>query len=232
MDYIRIKSTSQRDNGQQTEKLGIRNEELGIDDVKELLRDWIKLYPNSFASDVDFKIYQLENGDIIVRLHEDLSSMAVALLALYLETTGQQSVAYITIDDTEVVLKQNIGKRAKVFCELGIRNEGLGIDRGKVQSQCQNSDSKIKFVFEDNYCLDYDFERKPQPVKDGGHQFEEPEFTLPEEYESVVVGETVKKKIDEVLEDEGLTPKKLMWYFICGVIGLAIGFLIVYFTGR
>ena len=55
---------------------------------------------------------------------------------------------------------------------------------------------------------------------------------LPEEYESVVVGDIVKKEIDKVLEEEGLTPKKLMWYFICGIFGTAIGFLIVYLTGK
>ena len=78
MDYIRIKTTS----GDVTE--------FTVNEVKELLKDWIKLYPNSFASDVEFKIYQLADGDIIIELHEDLSSMAVALLVLYLETVRQQ----------------------------------------------------------------------------------------------------------------------------------------------
>ena len=112
-------------------------------EVKDLLKDWIKLYPNSFAPDVEFKIYQLADGDIIIQLHEDLSSMAVSLLVLYFETIShrvtespsrqglvaepiaynqqpiaynQQPKAYITIDDTEVLLKQNEGKRAMVFC--------------------------------------------------------------------------------------------------------------------
>ena len=67
-------------------------------------------------------------------------------------------------------------------------------------------------------------------MKDNELQFEETDFALPEEYESVVVGDVVKKEIDKVLEDDGLTPKKLMWYVICGVVGLAIGFLIVYLT--
>ena len=209
MDYIKICQQS-TDNGQQF---------LSINDIKELLRDWIKLYPNSFASDVDFRIYKLENADIIIRLHEDLSSMAVSLLVLYLGSTDnrQQTMdfvsAYISIDDTEILLKQNVGKRALLT------------------AHCSQL-TAIRILLEDNYVLDYDFERKPQPVKDSGLQFEELEFTLPEEYESVVVGDVVKKKIDEVLEDEGLTPKKLMWYFICGTIGLAIGFLIVHFMGR
>lgn len=205
MDYIRISQQS-TDNGQQT---------LSTNDVKELLKDWIKLYPNSFASDVDFKIYQLADGDIIIQLHEDLSSMAVALLVLYLKPTAnsQQPIAYISIDDTEVVLKQNIGKRAMLTTH-------------------GSQSTTIRILLDDNYVLDYDFERKPQPVKDSELQFEETEFTLPEEYESVVVGDVVKKEIDKVLEDEGLTPKKLMWYLICGAVGLAIGFLIVYLTGK
>ena len=216
MDYIKICQQS-TDNGQQF---------LSINDIKELLRDWIKLYPNSFASDVDFRIYKLENADIIIRLHEDLSSMAVALLVLYFGSTDNRQrttdlvSAYISIDDTEILLKQNVGKRAKLFCGQ------------QTTDNRQQTLSMVRILLEDNYVLDYDFERKPQPVKDSGLQFEEPEFTLPEEYESVVVGNVVKKKIDEVLEDEGLTPKKLMWYFICGTIGLAIGFLIVHFMGR
>ena len=232
MDYIRISQQS-TDNGQQT---------LSTNDVKELLKDWIKLYPNSFSPDMEFKIYQLEDGDIIIRLHEDMSSLAVALLVLYLESTrqqvnetisrdsesrsqqptansqwptanSQQPIAYISIDDTEVVLKQNIGKRAMLTTH-------------------GSQSTTIRILLDDNYVLDYDFERKPQPVKDSELQFEETEFTLPEEYESVVVGDVVKKEIDKVLEDEGLTPKKLMWYLICGAVGLAIGFLIVYLTGK
>ena len=225
MDYIRISQQS-TDNGQQT---------LSTNDVKELLKDWIKLYPDSFSPDMEFKIYQLEDGDIIIRLHEDMSSLAVALLVLYLESTrqqvnetisrdsesqsqqptanSQQPIAYISIDDTEVVLKQNIGKRAMLTTH-------------------GSQSTTIRILLDDNYVLDYDFERKPQPVKDSELQFEETEFTLPEEYESVVVGDVVKKEIDKVLEDEGLTPKKLMWYLICGAVGLAIGFLIVYLTGK
>ena len=217
MDYIRISQQS-TDNGQQT---------LSANEVKELLKDWIKLYPNSFASDVEFRIYHLTDGDIIIQLHEDMSSLAVALLVLYLGSTDnrQQATdfvsAYITIDDTEVLLKQNVGKRTKLFFR-----------QQTTDNRQQSSSVSVCFLLEDNYVLDYDFERKPQPVKDSELQFEETDFALPEVYESVVVGDVVKKEIDKVLEDEGLTPKKLMWYFICGVVGLAIGFLIVYLTGK
>ena len=231
MDYIRI--------GQQSTVNGQRST---VNDIKELLKDWIKLYPNSFAPDVEFKIYQLADGDIIIQLHEDLSSMAVSLLVLYFENisrqdtktprhqgllaepvevpmansqwsmvNGQQPTAYITIDDTEILLKQNEGKRAMVFCG--------------------QQPTAVRFLLEDNYVLDYNFEKRPQPVKESGLQFNEPEFVLPETYESVMVGDVVKKKIDEVLE-EGLTPTKLLIYFICGAIGLSIGFLIVYFMGK
>ena len=231
MDYIRIVQQSTVNSQQST-----------VNDIKELLKDWIKLYPNSFAPDVEFKIYQLADGDIIIQLHEDLSSMAVSLLVLYFENisrqdtktprlqgllaepvevpmansqwsmvNGQQQTAYITIDDTEILLKQNEGKRAMVFCG--------------------QQPTAVRFLLEDNYVLDYNFEKRPQPVKESGLQFNEPEFVLPETYESVMVGDVVKKKIDEVLE-EGLTPTKLLIYFICGAIGLSIGFLIVYFMGK
>ena len=258
MDYIRI--------GQQST---VNSQQSTVNDIKELLKDWIKLYPNSFAPDVDFKIYQLADGDIIIQLHEDLSSMAVSLLVLYFENisrqdtktprlqgllaepvevpmansqwsmvNGQQPTAYITIDDTEILLKQNEGKRAMVFC--GQRTTDNGQQTSSTTQKLRNSETQklnsqqltaVRFLLEDNYVLDYNFEKRAQPVKDCDLVFEEPEFSLPEEYESVRVGDVVKKKIDEVLE-EGLTPTKLLIYFICGAIGLSIGFLIVYFMGK
>ena len=228
---------------------------LTAEEVKDLLKDWIKLYPNSFAPDVELKVYQLADGDIIIQLHEDLSSMAVSLLVLYFETTvnRQQSTdvlhnsatqqlsnleAYITIDDTEVLLKQNEGKRAMVFCsrkDAESQSHRELVAESKVNGQKSMVKSQqptaVRFILEDNYVLDYNFEKRAQPVKDCDMVFEEPEFSLPEEYESVRVGDVVKKKIDEIL-DEGLTPKKLLMYFLCGAIGLGIGFLIVYFMSK
>ena len=223
------------------------------------------------------RIYQLADGDIIIQLHEDLSSMAVSLLILYFETIShrvtespsrqglvaeptansqqpiaysQQPIAYITIDDTEVLLKQNEGKRAMVFCSHRVTESpshqdavevptvnsqqtlGKSRDVAPVASENKMSDvASVRFILEDNYVLDYNFEKRAQPVKDCDMVFEEPEFSLPEEYESVRVGDVVKKKIDEIL-DEGLTPKKLLMYFLCGAIGLGIGFLIVYFMSK
>ena len=231
--------------------------QLTAKEVKNLLKDWIKLYPNSFAPDVEFKVYQLADGDIIIQLHEDLSSMAVSLLVLYFETTRQQDLvaeskvngqksmvnsqqptAYITIDDTEVLLKPNEGKRAMILCSQQdnktTRQQDL-VAESKVNGQWSMVNSQqstaVRFILEDNYVLDYNFEKRAQPVKDCDMVFEEPEFSLPEEYESVRVGDVVKKKIDEIL-DEGLTPKKLLMYFLCGAIGLSIGFLIVYFMSK
>ena len=248
MDYIRI--------GQQST---VNSQRSTVNDIKELLKDWIKLYPNSFAPDVEFKIYQLADGDIIIQLHEDLSSMAVSLLVLYLDNishrvtespsrqglvaepveasmvnsqwsmvNGQQPKAYITIDDTEVLLKQNEGKRAMVFCSH--RDAETPRHQGSVTEPVEVP-TAVRFLLEDNYVLDYNFEKRAQPVKNCDLVFEEAEFSLPEEYESVRVGDVVKKKIDEVLE-EGLTPTKLLIYFLCGAIGLSIGFLIVYFMGK
>ena len=244
MDYIRIKSQSRKvaksQSGDSSEPIA-NGQQLTVDEIKDLLKDWIKLYPNSFAPDVEFKIYQLPDGDIIIQLHEDLSSMAVALLVLYFETIRLQDYkttrlqdglvaesieAFITIDDTEVLLKQNEGKRAMVFC----RQQDNKTTRQQVESV--EATTSVRFILEDNYVLDYDFERRPQPVKDCEMTFEEIEFSLPEKYESVRVGDVVKKKIDEILEDEGLTPKKMLMYILCGAIGLSIGFLFDYFMGK
>ena len=264
MDYIRIKTTS-RDSETQSLRdatsvsmsmsMSMSASESTANDIKELLKDWIKLYPDSFSPDMEFKIYQLEDGDIIIRLHEDMSSLAVALLVLYLESTGkaavsesvsvsqssiansQQPIAFITIDDTEVLLKQNVGKRAMLFCETTSQqvNETTSRDT-ETQSQQPIANSQwptsVRFLLDDNYVLDYDFERRPQPVKNSGLQFEEQELTLPKDYDVVRVGNVVKKKIDKVLEDEGLTPKKMLIYLLCGAIGLAIGFLIVHFSAK
>ena len=239
MDYIRIKTTRLQDykttSGDVTE--------FTVNEIKDLLRDWIKLYPNSFAPDVEFKIYQLSDGDIIIELHEDLSSMAVSLLVLYFNSIRQQDdkttrqqvgwgaepIAYITIDDAEVLLKQNEGKRAMVFCS---RKDAESQRRKELVAETFEAPTSVRFLLEDNYVLDYNFEKRPQPVKDCDMVFEEAELSLPEEYESVVVGDVVKKKIDEILEDEGLTPKKMLIYILCGAIGLSIGFLIVYFMGK
>ena len=259
MDYIRISSHRVTESpshqglvAEPVEALTARSSQLTAKDVKELLKDWIKLYPNSFAPDVEFKIYQLADGDIIIQLHEDLSSMAVSLLVLYFENISQQDnkttrqqglvaesvevpianslqpTAYITIDDTEVLLKQNEGKRAMVFC--GHRDAETPRHQGSVTEPVEVP-TAVRFLLEDNYVLDYNFEKRAQPVKNCDLVFEEAEFSLPEEYESVRVGDVVKKKIDEVLE-EGLTPTKLLIYFLCGAIGLSIGFLIVYFMGK
>lgn len=272
MDYIRIShrvTESPSHQGLVAEPVEVptaNGQQPTAQEVKELLKDWIKLYPNSFAPDVDFKIYQLADGDIIIQLHEDLSSMAVSLLVLYFENisrqdtktprhqglvdehvevpmansqwsmvNGQRPTAYITIDDTEVLLKQNEGKRAMIFCSHQDtetpRLQGSVTEPVEVPTANSQQPTAVRFLLEDNYVLDYNFEKRPQPVKDCDLVFEEAEFSLPEEYESVRVGEVVKKKIDEVLE-EGLTPTKLLIYFLCGAVGLSIGFLIVYFMGK
>ena len=257
MDYIRISGQRSAVSGQclvaePVEVLKAQSSQLTAKDVKELLKDWIKLYPNSFAPDVEFKIYQLADGDIIIQLHEDLSSMAVSLLVLYFENISRQDTktprhqgllevpivnsqrptAYITIDDTEILLKQNEGKRAMVFCrDVSHTSTAKSPSHQGSVTEPVEVPTAVRFLLEDNYVLDYNFEKRAQPVKNCDLVFEEAEFSLPEEYESVRVGDVVKKKIDEVLE-EGLTPTKLLIYFLCGAIGLSIGFLIVYFMGK
>ena len=236
MDYIRIKSQSRKvaksQSGDSSEPIA-NGQQLTVDEIKDLLKDWIKLYPNSFAPDVEFKIYQLADGDIIIQLHEDLSSMAVSLLVLYFENINQQPTAFITIEDTEVLLKQNEGKRAMVFCsQQDNKTTRQQVESVETTTTKEQNPTAVRFILEDNYVLDYNFEKKPQPVKYCDMIFEEEEFVLPEEYESVKVGDVVKKKIDSILEEDGLTPKKMLMYILCGAIGLSIGFLIVYFMGR
>ena len=213
MDYIYVRQRT-TDNGQQI---------LSVNDVKELLKDWIKLYPNSFAPDVEFRIYQQED-DIIIRLHEDMSSLAVSLLLLYFGSTDnrqQTTEAYVTIDDTEILLKQNVGKRAMI----------VGSQQTTDNEQ-QSFSTSVRFILEDNYCLDYDFERRAKPAKNTDITYNEEVINLPESYESVKVGDVIKNTVDKVLEEEGLTPKKMLIYLLCGIVGLSIGFIIVYFMGR
>ena len=96
----------------------------------------------------------------------------------------------------------------------------------------QSSSTSVRFVLDDNYCLDYDFEKRAKPVKDANIAFNEEEINLPENYETVKVGDVIKNTVDKVLEEEGLTHRKMLIYLLCGVIGLSIGFIIVYFMGR
>ena len=193
MDYIRIKNTRLQDNKTTSGDVT----EFTVNEIKDLLKDWIKLYPNSFASDVEFKIYQLADGDIIIELHDDLSSMAVSLLVLYFNSIRQQ--------DNKTT---------------------------RQQVEPVETPTSVRFLLEDNYALDYNFEKRPQPVKDCDMKFEEAEISLPEEYESVMVGDVVKNKVDEILEGDALTPTKMLIYLLCGAIGLSIGFLIVYFMSK
>ncbi len=126
-------------------------------------------------------------------------------------------------------MKQNEGKRAMIFCSC---KDAETLSHKESVAEPVEAPTSVRFILEDNYVLDYSFEKRPQPVKDSNMTFEETEFSLPEEYESVRVGDVVKKKIDEILEDEGLTPKKMLMYILCAAIGLSIGFLIVYFMGK
>lgn len=195
---------------------------LTTDEIKDILKEWIKLYPDSFNPDVDFQIYKTDENKSIIKLHEDISSLAVSLILVYIssavkcENTDEPqgfATAYITVDDTEILKKQNLGKRAMIFAN-------------------RNNDSfdSVSFLLDDDYCLDYDFEKKPQPNKNCDKKFEEEALQLGDLVETVRVGDVVQKKIDKVLEPEGLTPQKLLIYILCGIMGLSIGFLIVFLT--
>ena len=114
MDYIRISGQQSavsgqcmvaEVNGQQTTDNRQQTLSTSVEEIKNLLKDWLKLYPNSFAPDVEFKIYQLADGDIIIQLHEDLSSMAVSLLVLYFENIRVRLGDISNIDDKIMRLK-------------------------------------------------------------------------------------------------------------------------------
>lgn len=203
MDYIKVKG-------------------LQKDEVIGLVKEWIKLYPHSFNPEVNFWFYQLADNQVVIGLHDDLSTLAVSLLVIYLTSAVKDSqdaepvVAYLTVDDNEILLKQNYGRRAKI-----------------VAKSTDDDSTGVIILLENNYCVDYYFHGKAHKIKDSQLVFEEP--ALPEsientEKEEIFVGDVIPKKIiEKSLEPDASPWKKLMWYAICTVVGLGIGFLLVYF---
>lgn|GEM_PF-1388387 len=205
MDYIKIK--------------GLQNEE-----VKGLVKEWIKLYPHSFNPEVNFWFYELPDNQVVIGLHDDLSTLAVSLLVIYLTSAvknadGEENVvAYITVDDNEILLKQNYGRRAKIFAK-----------------STDDDNTGVTILLENNYCVEYFFRGKARQIKNSGLVFSEPSYMTNAEHvendriEEIFVGDVVpKKKIEQSLEPDASPWKKLMWYAICTAVGLAIGFLLVY----
>lgn len=202
MDYIKVKG-------------------LQKDEVIGLVKEWIKLYPHSFNPEVNFWFYELADNQVIIGLHDDLSTLAVSLLVIYLTSALKDSnevdnvVAYLTVDDNEILLKQNYGRRAKIVAK-GTDDDNTG----------------VIILLENNYCVDYYFRGKAHQIKNHGFVFLEP--SLPESIENaekdeIFVGDIVpKKKIEQSLEPDASPWKKLMWYAICAAVGLGIGFLLVY----
>ena len=191
------------------------------DEVIGLVKEWIKLYPHSFNPEVNFWFYQLADNQVVIGLHDDLSTLAVSLLVIYLTSAVKDSqeiepvVAYLTVDDNEILLKQNYGRRAKIVAK-GTEDDNTG----------------VIILLENNYCADYYFHGKAHKIKDSELVFMEP--ALPEsienaEKEEIFVGDIIpKKKIEQSLEPDAEPWKKLMWYVICTAVGLGIGFLLVY----
>ncbi|MBP5644108.1 MAG: hypothetical protein J6X10_07790 [Bacteroidales bacterium] len=202
MDYIKVKG-------------------LQKDEVVGLVKEWIKLYPHSFNPEVNLWFYELPDNQVIIGLHDDLSTLAVSLLVIYLtsalkDTTETENVvAYLTVDDNEILLKQNYGRRAKIMAK-----------------STDDDNTGVIILLENNYCVDYYFHGKAHKIKDSELVFEEP--ALPESIENtekdeIFVGDIIpKKKIEQSLEPDASPWKKLMWYAICTVVGLGIGFLLVY----
>ena len=202
MDYIKVKG-------------------LQKDEVIGLVKEWIKLYPHSFNPEVNFWFYQLADNQVVIGLHDDLSTLAVSLLVIYLTSAVKDAqdaepvVAFVTVDDNEILLKQNYGRRAKI-----------------VAKSTEDDSTGVIILLENNYCVDYYFHGKAHKIKDSQLVFEEP--ALPEsientEKEEIFVGDVIPKKIiEKSLEPDASPWKKLMWYAICTVVGLGIGFLLVY----
>ena len=202
MDYIKVKG-------------------LQKDEVIGLVKEWIKLYPHSFNPEVNFWFYELSDNQVIIGLHDDLSTLAVSLLVIYLTSAVNESqdlepvVAYLTVDDNEILLKQNYGRRAKIVAK------GTGDDN-----------TGVVILLENNYCVEYYFRGKAHQIKNHGLVFEEPndvESVGNTEKEEIFVGDIIpKKKLEKSLEPDASPLNKLMWYAICTVVGLGIGFLLVH----
>ena len=202
MDYIKVKG-------------------LQKDEVIGLVKEWIKLYPHSFNPEVNLWFYELADNQVVIGLHDDLSTLAVSLLVIYLTSAIKDSVeaepvvAFLTVDDNEILLKQNYGRRAKIVAK-GTDDDNTG----------------VIILLENNYCVDYYFRGKAHKIKDSELVFLEP--ALPESIENaekdeIFVGDIIpKKKIEQSLEPDASPWKKLMWYAICTAVGLGIGFLLVY----
>ncbi len=202
MDYIKVKG-------------------LQKDEVIGLVKEWIKLYPHSFNPEVNFWFYQLADNQVIIGLHDDLSTLAVSLLVIYLTSAvkevqdAEPVVAYLTVDDNEILLKQNYGRRAKI-----------------VAKATDDDNTGVIILLENNYCVDYYFRGKAHKIKNSELVFMEPalyEAIENVEKDEVFVGDVIpKKKIEQSLEPDASPWSKLMWYAICTVVGLGIGFLLVY----
>lgn len=201
MDYIKVKG-------------------LQKDEVVGLVKEWVKLYPHSFNPEVNFWFYELTDNQVIIGLHDDLSTLAVSLLVIYLtsavkDVADGDVVAYLTVDDNEILLKQNYGRRAKIVAK-GTEDDNTG----------------VIILLENNYCVDYYFRGKAHKIKYSELVFEEPnivEGVENAEKEEIFVGDIIpKKKIEQSLEPDASPLKKLMWYAICTAVGLGIGFLLVY----
>ena len=202
MDYVKVKGLSK-------------------DEVMGLVKEWIKLYPHSFNPEVSFGFYEIGDNQVVIALHDDLSTLAVSLLVIYLTSAVKDAedaepvAAYLTVDDNEILLKQNYGRRAKI-----------------VAQSTDDDNTSVRILLENDYCVEYMFKGHAKPVKDHGLVFAEPaiaELLDNTAKDEMFVGDVLpKKKLEQSLEPDASPAQKLMWYVICGAVGLGIGFLLVY----
>lgn len=191
----------------------VRNSSMS--DVKYCVKEWIKLYPTSFNESVPFALCELENNTIAVILDECISSLAVSLLVMYftysLRDANVVIDAFITLDDKEILPKIYLGKRVRLFIE-----------------KPKEEFSYICLLTEDNKLFKYSFDSKAKEAVVSEMLFEEPAIVLSEHKEVIMVGDVLPKKEPEELEPDGLAAGKLKWYLLFGVIGIVIGFALVY----
>lgn len=191
----------------------VRNSSMS--DVKYCVKEWIKLYPTSFNQSVSFALYELENNTIAVVLDECLSSLAVSLLVMYFTYSLRDAKviinAFITLDDKEILPKIYLGKRVRLFIE-----------------KPKEEFSYICLLTEDNKLFKYSFDSKAKEAVVSEMLFEEPEVVLTDNKVVVLVGDVLPEKKVEEPKIDGFLSGKLIWYLLFGVVGLILGFALVY----
>ncbi len=185
-----------------------------IDEASKLFQEWIKLYPSSFHRDTPFTFHDCGKNRVVIVLDNCISSLATCLLVNYLayqfRDTESTAEAYITIDDFEILPSSKDGKRARIF----------------IDKETENFD-RISILLNDNTLFVYNYKRKAflDPQTD---TFAEPQLNFIDDGLCIKVGDILPP--DDKKTNDTLSPNAIKWYIILGLVGLLIGFAIVYFS--